>query len=63
MVVNLSNLSCYLRAISFFYLFRFLFFQMMMLATVVEGRMIDINPYGQPGVEYYKKHMKNILYG
>jgi len=39
------------------------FFQMMMLATVVEGRMIDINPYGQPGVEYYKKHMKNILYG
>ena len=24
------------------------FFQMMMLATVVEGRLIGINPYGQP---------------
>ncbi len=36
-------------------------FQMLMLATVVEGRLIDINPYGQPGVEAYKRHMmKNI---
>ena len=33
------------------------FFQMMMLATAVEGRLIGINPYGQPGVESYKKHM------
>ncbi len=33
-------------------------FQMLMLATVVEGRLIGINPYGQPGVEAYKKHMK-----
>ncbi len=33
------------------------FFQMMMLATAVEGRLIGINPYGQPGVETYKKHM------
>jgi glucose-6-phosphate isomerase len=33
------------------------FFQMLMLATVVEGRLIGINPYGQPGVEGYKKHM------
>jgi glucose-6-phosphate isomerase len=31
------------------------FYQMMMLATVVEGRLIGINPYGQPGVENYKK--------
>ncbi|MEM8865248.1 MAG: glucose-6-phosphate isomerase, partial [Planctomycetota bacterium] len=31
--------------------------QMLMLATVVEGRLIDINPYGQPGVEAYKKNM------
>ncbi|QGJ69641.1 Glucose-6-phosphate isomerase [Planctomycetales bacterium 10988] len=37
------------------------YFQMMMLATVVEGRLIDINPYGQPGVEAYKKHMKSNL--
>jgi len=37
------------------------FFQMMMLATVVEGRLIGINPYGQPGVEAYKKHMREHL--
>lgn len=36
-------------------------FQMFMLATVVEGRMIGINPYGQPGVEAYKKNMNAIL--
>jgi glucose-6-phosphate isomerase len=36
-------------------------FQMLMIATVVEGRLIGINPYGQPGVEGYKKHMKAIL--
>ncbi|QDU78470.1 Glucose-6-phosphate isomerase [Polystyrenella longa] len=37
--------------------------QMMMLATVVEGRLIGINPYGQPGVEAYKQNMGEILYG
>lgn len=37
------------------------FFQLMMLATVVEGRLIDINPYGQPGVELYKKNMNRLL--
>lgn len=37
--------------------------QMLMLATVVEGRLIDINPYGQPGVEAYKNNMGEILYG
>jgi glucose-6-phosphate isomerase len=36
-------------------------FQMMMLATVVEGRLIGINPYGQPGVEAYKRNMNAIL--
>lgn len=36
-------------------------FQMLMLATVVEGRLIGINPYGQPGVEGYKKHMQSFL--
>lgn len=35
--------------------------QMLMLATVVEGRMIEINPYGQPGVEAYKNNMNAIL--
>ena len=35
--------------------------QMLMLATVVEGRLIGINPYGQPGVEAYKKNMSRIL--
>lgn len=36
-------------------------FQMFMLATVIEGRLIGINPYGQPGVEAYKKNMTAIL--
>ena len=35
--------------------------QMLMLATVLEGRLIDINPYGQPGVEAYKRNMNDIL--
>lgn len=35
--------------------------QMMMLATVVEGRLMGINPYGQPGVEGYKKNMMKKL--
>ena len=37
------------------------FFQMMMLATVVEGRLLGINPYGQPGVEAYKRNMQSLL--
>lgn len=37
--------------------------QMLMLATAVEGRLLGINPYGQPGVEAYKKNMSSILYG
>lgn len=36
-------------------------FQMLMLATIVEGRLIGINPYGQPGVEAYKRHMNAKL--
>lgn len=35
--------------------------QMLMLATVLEGRLIKINPYGQPGVEAYKKNMQEVL--
>jgi glucose-6-phosphate isomerase len=38
-------------------------FQMLMLATVAEGRLIGINPYGQPGVEAYKRNMNAILRG
>lgn len=38
-------------------------FQMFMLATVVEGRLVGINPYGQPGVEAYKRNMAAILRG
>ena len=37
------------------------FMQMMMLATVAECRLLDINPYGQPGVELYKTNMNRIL--
>lgn len=36
-------------------------YQMLMLATCVEGYLIGINPYGQPGVEAYKRHMKSFL--
>ena len=36
-------------------------FQMMMLATSVEGHLIGVNPYGQPGVEGYKVNMNAIL--
>src|SRR5262249_27819609 len=35
--------------------------QMLMLATVVEGRLMGVNPYGQPGVEAYKRNMREIL--
>jgi glucose-6-phosphate isomerase len=35
--------------------------QMLMLATVVEGRLMGINPYGQPGVEAYKRNLRAIL--
>lgn len=37
--------------------------QMLMLATVVEGRLMGINPYGQPGVEAYKRNMWANLKG
>lgn len=35
--------------------------QMLMLATVVEGRLVGTNPYGQPGVEQYKHCMMSRL--
>jgi glucose-6-phosphate isomerase len=35
--------------------------QMLMLATVVEGRLANLNPYGQPGVEAYKRNMMAVL--
>ena len=35
--------------------------QMLMLATVVEGRLMGVNPYGQPGVEAYKQNMMRNL--
>ena len=34
---------------------------LLMLATVVEGRLMGINPYGQPGVQAYKRHLENLL--
>ncbi len=37
--------------------------QMLMIATVAEGRMMGVNPYGQPGVQAYKKNMSAILRG
>ena len=35
--------------------------QMFMIATVVEGRLMNVNPYGQPGVEAYKQNMARLL--
>ena len=35
--------------------------QMLMLATVIEGRLMGVNPYGQPGVQAYKHKMREIL--
>lgn len=35
--------------------------QLLMLATVVEGRLMGINPYGQSGVEEYKTNMMRHL--
>ena len=36
-------------------------YQMLMRSTALEGYVLGINPYGQPGVEAYKKHMKSEL--
>ncbi len=35
--------------------------QMLMIATVIEGKLMGINPFGQPGVEAYKKLTKKNL--
>ena len=35
--------------------------QMLMLATVVEGRLMGVNPYGQPGTEAFKRHTQAAL--
>jgi len=35
--------------------------QMLMLATVIEARLLGINPYGQPGVKAYSRHLKSLL--
>ncbi len=35
--------------------------QMLMLATVIEGRLMGVNPYGHPGVEGYRRKMQEML--
>lgn len=35
--------------------------QMLMLATVVEGRLMGINPYGQPGLDVYRRNLQQGL--
>lgn len=37
--------------------------QMLMLATVVEARLMGVNPYGQPGAEVYKRLRRELLKG
>jgi glucose-6-phosphate isomerase len=36
-------------------------FQMLMIATVIEGKLLGVNPYGQPGVQQYKTNMNQNL--
>ena len=33
-----------------------------MLATVIEARLMGVNPYGQPGAAIYQRHMEAILH-
>jgi glucose-6-phosphate isomerase len=35
--------------------------QMLMLATVLEGRLMGINPYGQPAVDSFNQNLKDLL--
>ena len=35
--------------------------QMLMLATVVEGRLMGLNPYGQPGLDGLQRRVKTAL--
>jgi glucose-6-phosphate isomerase len=35
--------------------------QMLMLATVIEGRLAGVNPYSAPATEIYKKHTRQAL--
>jgi glucose-6-phosphate isomerase len=35
--------------------------QMLILATVVEGRLMGVNPYSQPGADGYRKGMREAL--
>lgn len=37
--------------------------QMLMLATVVEARLMGVNPYGQPGLAAYQRQRKELLKG
>ena len=37
--------------------------QMLMLATVVEGRLMGVNPYGQPGTDAWQQNMRAALRG
>jgi len=37
--------------------------QMLMLATVVEARLMGVNPYSHPGVEIYRRNIRDALKG
>ena len=37
--------------------------QMLMLATVMEGRLMGLNPYSEPGVEVARRNMMALLKG
>ncbi len=56
---NRPSTNIYMPRVDEYYLGQY--FQMLMLATVIEGRLLGLNPYGQPGVEGYKKNMNRAL--
>jgi glucose-6-phosphate isomerase len=37
--------------------------QLLMLATVVEGRLMNVNPYAEPGAEVARRHALQALKG
>ena len=37
--------------------------QLLMLATVVEGRLMNVNPYSEPGLEASRRNTLQVLKG
>ena len=53
------SIAIYLPKLTPFHLGELIFF--FETATAVEGELLDVNSYDQPGVEAYKKHLRQWL--